>query len=290
MPSRIVESSRRTVAVLLSLAVLTCHCAHGHEHAERETVECDPASIVCAAANGRMRDVRDMIARGADVNRADHRGDTALYWASFRRFADIAALLIASGARDSLVFSAARGDRAAVERFLETRVPIDRPAHDGKTALIWAACKNHIDIVTLLVDRGARINIADRDGITALGHAIASNRVSMAKLLLDRGADPNGLVEDDRRITALMYAVYNNMTGTMRMMIARGVDLNARAADGRTALMEACELGREDAVRLLIDAGASIHARAHNGATALSVARGNVAIERLLRAAGAREN
>ncbi len=57
---------------------------------------------------------------------------------------------------------------------------------DGSTALIEAAGKGHIEIVKLLIEKGAKINAKDNDGVTALMYSKGDSPTT--RLLIEKGA------------------------------------------------------------------------------------------------------
>jgi hypothetical protein len=61
---------------------------------------------------------------------------------------------------------------------------------DGN-ALIQAARSDHMDVVTLLLDRGANVNQMVQQDENALTQASERGLLSMVKLLVARGADVN---------------------------------------------------------------------------------------------------
>ena len=69
------------------------------------------------------------------------------------------------------------------------------------------------DIAALaqLLDQGAHVDARNEHGYTPLMGAVAMGRIDMVKLLLDRGANP--ALEDKTARTALHYAA---MTGRSR--------------------------------------------------------------------------
>ena len=74
------------------------------------------------------------------------------------------------------------------------------------TALVAAVYGKIIDMVSLLLDRGANINMVNGECGTALATAVYGGSADMVSLLLDRGADINTV--GDEYGTALITAVY----------------------------------------------------------------------------------
>src|SRR5688500_12809613 len=75
-----------------------------------------------------------------------------------------------------LLKAASAGDVGKVTRLLDRGVDVNYHSKDkqatGRTALIEAAIEGHLDVVRLLVERGALLNWQDRAvGFTALGWA-----------------------------------------------------------------------------------------------------------------------
>ncbi|OWZ13574.1 hypothetical protein PHMEG_00013080 [Phytophthora megakarya] len=72
----------------------------------------------------------------------------------------------------------------------------------GKTALHEAARNGMVDVVSLLLDRGADMNASDNYCWTVLHVAAKSGSVDVVSLLLDRGADMNAVdnVRVDRKM------------------------------------------------------------------------------------------
>lgn len=60
---------------------------------------------------------------------------------------------------------------------------------NGKTPLMWACQKRHLEIALILVASGANINAKDKDNKTALKYAVESGNMELIKLLLAQGAD-----------------------------------------------------------------------------------------------------
>ena len=161
----------------------------------------------------------------------------------------------------------------------------------GRTPLIWASAHGMIELVALLLDRGAKTELTKtKDGCTALMEAVRKGRTATARLLLERGAEVNR--GNRNGFTALFFACFSGPTilamargGTnlsiqssegqtemVRLLIDAGADPNAATKDGFTPLMAACGEGYVRIVELLLEAGADTNAEHKRGSTAASFA------------------
>ena len=99
---------------------------------------------------------------------------------------------LVAGAQDANeeFFAAARkGDAAAVKAFLDKGVDVNAKTRYGATALSYACDKGHVEVVKLLIERGANLNVKDTFyGEVPIGWALSRDHVEIVKLLLDKGA------------------------------------------------------------------------------------------------------
>jgi ankyrin repeat protein len=191
--------------------------------------------LMAAARAGSTVAVKALLAAGAQVNATEsEQKQTALMWAVAARRADVAKLLVESGAdinartkvTERLVYTGYRYITAPPPQSSGTVVKVPE---GGFTALLFAAQQGSVESIRLLLDAGASANDAAPIGTSALVVAAHGSHRDAASLLLDRGADPN----DDRAgYTPLHVAVLVGDVDLVRILLARGAKPNVKLTKG----------------------------------------------------------
>jgi ankyrin repeat protein len=121
--------------------------------------------FVDAVRDNRIEDVKELLNNGADVNAQDmFGGNTGLHWAARLGLAEMARLLIESGANPN-----ACND-------------------DNDTPLHWAAREGQKELLVILLAHGAKVNAVDKGGWTPLRWAEAQGQEKIARILVAAGA------------------------------------------------------------------------------------------------------
>lgn len=196
------------------------------------------------------------------------------------------------------------GLQTAACRILDSGdIDIDAATDIGTTALIRAASAGHVDLVKLLMSRGADpmkanwygtalhcaaeagqcesirfllssgmdINLRDNFGRTPLHCASDQGHIVAMELLLDKGADPNAR---DKAGNMLIHdAAKTGDERLMRRLLGDvRVHISATTIREMTVLHCAAMGGHANIVRMLLDVGAETDARRDGGYTALHLA------------------
>jgi ankyrin repeat protein len=239
--------------------------------------------------------IDELLARGADIDarRADgarpiqltngdygYRGWRDVPKDTIATPREVLAHLRARGASCDIATAAYTGDLERVRELLDqdpslANRPVEYVTHYAcsGTPLRNAAAAGRLEIVKLLLDRGADPNLPE-EGIASRGHALYSavynGHFEVAKLLLEKGAHPNVPVESsaDTLSIALMRSDQRMVDLLCSYGAARGVDLlahygdlkeaaavfaaNPALADNPSALENAAGQGHESFVRLML--------------------------------------
>lgn len=151
------------------------------------------APIHDAARRGSPNRVQRLIDGGADVNSSDDCYWTPLHYAAASGSTDIVRLLLNSGARiddvnsgwsrklDSYTFRS----EISFSLIMESSINI----FGGNTALHIASEVGKIEVVELLISRGAEVNAIRFDGKTPLHMASYKKHPDVVRFLIESGAD-----------------------------------------------------------------------------------------------------
>ena len=257
-----------TIAVgLLIIGIAFCQMAYAHQE----------GALSEAAWKGDLKQVQELLDRGANVNVKNAHGETAL------------------------MRSAGMGHWAVVKLLLDRGADVNVKDRRGDTALLLASSGRRPEIVKLLLDKGAQANVKDKFGSTPL---MMAQDLETFKMLLKRGSDINAKTTDSppsdhapqdgegqAGLTALMLAAAYGSANKVRLLLDAGAEINARDDAGMTALMKASRDGHFDVVKVLLERKADINAKNSHGVTALYWAskKGHTQIIKLLKTHGAKE-
>ena len=132
------------------------------------------------------------------------------------------------------------------------------------TALQAACYSGHLEIVNLLLERGADLHVSyDQNDLLplpqdALAKAIDSGHTVIVKRLLEKGANTNGY-SAKTKVSALFRAIECANVDITRMLIDQGAEVNAFDEYGITPLWKAVSKNDTKIVTLLIQQGADVN-------------------------------
>jgi hypothetical protein len=143
---------------------------------------------------------------------------------------------VAGQAEDDLLDAIRKGDAAAVKVLLDQGVGVDTKYRYDRTPLSFAADRGHLEIVTLLLERGADAGAKDTFyGTTPMNWAAIKGHTDVVLALLPRSGSA---------AAALMAAARGNHPQTAEAILATG-QVSAR---DQSYVLEAAERGEDKRV------------------------------------------
>lgn len=208
-----------------------------------------------AAGFGTLATMKLLLDKGADVNAANRRKSTPLFWA------------IRDEARD----------QAKLRLLIDRGADVNAKTVEGRTPVYHAAFMGDgAAILRLLLEKGATPDVKTLIGTTPLMAAAGRANTEAMRLLIEKGADVNA--KSSAGATALMAAAFTGNPAGVRMLIKKGADVNVRTKRNETALANAATAGNEETVKLLLDHGAEVNVQDIRGYSPLLYAAGSDAM------------
>jgi len=200
-------------------------------------------ALALAIFNGNYDVASFLVESGADVNKADAQRFTPLFWAVDRRNMETAPNFPWMVTADPMplirkLLDAGANPNALVNNTPRARMREGSPRIVFATSLMRAAFAGDLELVKLLVERGADPAIVSKDGETMVSAAAGlafihgyhrgtspEERLQVVKLFVQLGNDVNQA--DDYGITPLMAAANIGDTTVIQYLVDAGADLGA---------------------------------------------------------------
>ena len=155
--------------------------------------------------------VKELLARGFDVNTLDPQGRHGLAIAISEPSPKVARLLVDTSKIDlnvqtaqgesPLMLAALKGELALAEKMVKNGADVNKT---GWTPLHYAASNGHLTLIRLLLENHAYIDAESPNGTTPLMMASMYGSPQAVSLLLEEGADP--MLKNQQGLTALQFA------------------------------------------------------------------------------------
>lgn len=212
----------------------------------------------------------------------DH-GKSVLIWSSERGYARQVASLVDWGSnieakdpnhKTPLIKATENGHlevvRVLLQKGADTAAKAGRYIDDG-TALHVAARAGHVEIIKLLLEFGADIEAKASRGARPLHWAVEDEKEDVVRLLLERNADINARRDYDQE-TPLKLTPENERDGIFELLLEKGADINIKGRLQETVLLQAVAKERTEMVKKLLEKGADVFTRNEYNDTALHLA------------------
>ena len=209
--------------------------------------------LIIAANLGNSKCLQVLLSVGANVNKTDGTGQTALMCAAENGFHKLAQLLMSKRPskyiQECLLLATASGNKKCVELFIKAGVEVNqfgtsfhfseywRFSHYDKSPVAIAAINNNRKCLDLLLSSGADVNHTDNEGRSSLIHTAISDTCMSLHLLLEAGADVN--IYDKAGFTPLLAMMaWRGLPGMLtcvKELLAAGANVNRLTNRGESA-------------------------------------------------------
>lgn len=223
--------------------------------------------LMIAVANNHHKIVTLLLNKGADANSRCGKGISPLFLATEQSDETMQEILLKAGAEPltsdemnrimrqwskQLMSEIKRGNIAEVKSFLEKGVSVNHIDLNGATPLCIAAGCGQVEIVTLLLEKGADKGHGSSPEEDPLHYAIEYPKI--LEILLEHGPNTHTAIN-----TLLHNCVTAGAVESLKLLIEHGADTNV-AIHGTPIITSACLMGNEEIIRLLLDHRADIDA------------------------------
>ncbi|CZR70190.1 uncharacterized protein PAC_20091 [Phialocephala subalpina] len=169
-----------------------------------------------------------------------------------------------------LIEAAINGDRQMIEYLLESGAEIDNYDFTGRTALATAARHANLEVVNLLIQKGASTNLETKlpnyISIASLAvEAVKGGSHEILEVILKNGVDLN---QSAQRRNPLVVAIKSKEPAMVKMLIENGANVNGEERSRRELgwpsipLCTAIRTDQVDVVDILLAHGADIYCQA----------------------------
>lgn len=234
-----------------------------------------PWHVSIAAAENFMPAVQLFVENGVNINQKDER---PLSKASESGNLEIVQYLLQTGKNSQETLNDAlwalcdarpKPDTLKIaQRLLDSGAQVNSQAGFYNTTPLHGAAQNgSLELVKLLVSKGAKVNAVDKEFSMPLAKAVQADNLEIAKFLLEHGADKTINHSDDEFQTAIFKARSAKMA---QLLIANGANVSDRDKKGLSVLLHAVANYLDfDLLKVLLQNGADINAQDNSGTTAL---------------------
>ncbi|XP_059489715.1 uncharacterized protein LOC132204878 [Neocloeon triangulifer] len=237
-----------------------------------------------AALKGHIAVAEFLLLKGADVNARDDDNATPLTYAAVAAYISnekMCQLLVDRGADlsavdsdgdDAFHFACFNGKLENVQYLLGLNgFSLGKKGKNGKTALHYAAIRDHIAVAEFLLSKEADVNARDDNIETPLIYAASFSNEKMCRLLVNKGADLNAVNRDGKDV--LQLACLNGKLENVQYLLGlNGFCLGKKGKNGKTALHNAASRGHIAVAEFLLSKGADVNARDDDNETPLTYA------------------
>ncbi|XP_043101014.1 death-associated protein kinase 1 [Puntigrus tetrazona] len=169
-----------------------------------------------------------------------------------------------------LLIAAGCGNVQIIDVLMKKGAEIQAFDKTGASAIYYAARHGHVGTLRFLHEKKCPLDIQDKSGETALHVAARYGNVDVVQYLCSIHANPD--LVDREQETPLHCAAWHGYSAVARALCEAGCDVNARNREGESPLLSASARGFKDIVECLLEHGADLDSVDKDGHIALHLA------------------
>ncbi|KAL6114853.1 dapk1 [Pungitius sinensis] len=169
-----------------------------------------------------------------------------------------------------LLIAAGCGNIQIIEVLMRKGAEIQAHDKSGTNAIYYAARHGHVETLRFLHEKKCPLDVQDKSGETALHVAARYGNVDVVSYLCSIRANPD--LSDREQETPLHCAAWHGYSPVARALCQAGCHVDAKNREGESALLTASARGFVDIVECLVEHGADVEATDKDGHTALHLA------------------
>ncbi|RVT77499.1 ankyrin repeat domain-containing protein [Flavobacterium sufflavum] len=133
---------------------------------------------------------------------------------------------------------------------------VNKPTHDNRIYLHWAATKGNVEIVNYLIAKGSDINLEDSHGTTPITSAAnsAQSNTAIYDAFFKAGLDPKKKYKDGANLLLMAIPSDKNLT-LSNYFISKGLSLKDTDNYGNTVFNYAARTGNITLLKTLLEKG-----------------------------------
>uniref|UniRef100_A0A665ULM2 non-specific serine/threonine protein kinase n=1 Tax=Echeneis naucrates TaxID=173247 RepID=A0A665ULM2_ECHNA len=169
-----------------------------------------------------------------------------------------------------LLIAAGCGNIQIIEVLMRKGAEIRAHDKSGANAIYYAARHGHVETLRFLHEKKCPLDVQDKSGETALHVAARYGNVDVVSYLCSIRANPD--LSDREQETPLHCAAWHGYSAVARALCQTGCHVDAKNREGESPLLTASARGFVDIVECLVEHRADLQATDKDGHTALHLA------------------
>jgi ankyrin repeat protein len=188
-------------------------------------------NFIRAAQHGNLREARELLNQGANINAKDNNGYQAIHRVAEEGSVPALEFLLNRGAKVNAldnngfqpIHLASIFNPRVVRVLLNRGAKVNARDNRGSQPIHWAASRGHLNIVKELINRGANIHARDRYGRQAFHLAAMRGHLNIVKELIKHGANEKNLL--NRPMSASVKNYLNQLERMAKLHTSRRAPL-----------------------------------------------------------------